>query len=45
MDAFDYAFSKCSKEEQDAILRMTPEEFAKELARSFGLGDQGDCRD
>ena len=43
MDAFDRAFQKCSKEEQDAILRMTPDEFAKELARSFRIGDEGDC--
>jgi len=43
MDAFDRAFQKCSKEGQDAILRLTPEEFAKELARSFGIGDEDDC--
>lgn len=37
MDAFDRAFLKCSKEEQDQILSMTAEEFSKELCESFNI--------
>ena len=37
MDAFDKAFQKCSKDEQEAILKLTPKEFAEELCKSFKI--------
>ena len=35
MDAFDKAFQKCTVEEQELILSMTAEEFARDLLRTF----------
>ena len=37
MDAFDRAFQKCNKKEQEAILKLTAEEFSKELCKSFNI--------
>lgn len=37
MDAFDKAFQKCNKKEQQQILSMTAEEFSKELCKSFNI--------
>ena len=37
MDAFDRAFQKCNKKEQDQILSMTAEQFAKDLCKSFNI--------
>lgn len=37
MDAFDRAFLKCNKEEREAILKMTAEEFSRELCKSFNI--------
>lgn len=39
MDAFDRAFQQCSKDEQEAILKMTPQEFSKALLQSFKVRD------
>lgn len=39
MDAFDRAFQKCSKDEQETILKMTPQEFSKALLQSFKVRD------
>ena len=35
MDAFDKAFLGCTAEEQELILSMTAEEFARDLLRTF----------
>lgn len=35
MDAFDKAFVKCNKKEQEQILSLTPEEFAQDLLKSL----------
>ena len=37
MDAFDRAFQKCNNKEQDQILSMTAEQFAKDLCKSFNI--------
>lgn len=37
MDAFDRAFQKCNKKEQEQILSMTAEQFAKDLCKSFNI--------
>lgn len=40
MDAFDRAFQKCSKDEKEAILALSPEEFAKEFLKSLRGDDE-----
>ena len=40
MDAFDKAFLKCTAEEQELILSMSAEEFARDLLRTFKKGDE-----
>jgi len=37
MDVFDKAFQKCNKKEQETILKMSAEEFGKELCESFNI--------
>ena len=37
MDAFDRAFQKCNKKEQEAILKLTAEQFSKDLCKSFNI--------
>lgn len=44
MDAFDRAFMRCSKEEQEQILSMSAEDFARDLLRTFKHED-GDSDD
>lgn len=40
MDAFDKAFLECTAEEQELILSMSAEEFARDLLRTFKKGDE-----
>jgi len=35
LDVFDRAFLKCNKEEREAILNLSAEEFAKEMMATF----------
>lgn len=37
MDIFDRAFQKCNKQEQEQILKLTAEEFAEELCKTFNI--------
>ena len=37
MYAFDKAFQKCNKKEQEAILKLTAEQFSKDLFKSFNI--------